>query len=75
VAAELELGVVEELDGAKSLLLELSRLRLVDGLAGQIGKRLAAPQIDRATEVLGPRPPPVPRREPRRPGRRAARTG
>ena len=47
VAAKLELGVVEEFDGAKSMLLELSRLRLVDWLAGQISKRFGASQIER----------------------------
>ena len=53
VAPERELGVVEKLDRPQPLLLELSRLRLVDGLAGKIRKRLPAPEVEPAAEVLG----------------------
>ena len=52
-APERELGVVEELDCTQPLLIELSRLRLVDGLAGEIRERLPAPEIEPAAEVFG----------------------
>jgi hypothetical protein len=52
VPAESELRVVEQLERAQSPLLQPGRLRLVDGLAREVGERGADPEPDGAAEIL-----------------------
>ena len=53
VATEREPGIVEKLERAQPPLLELRRFGLVHRLAGEIGERVARPEIERAAEILG----------------------
>ncbi|HEY3550283.1 MAG TPA: hypothetical protein VGK69_04450 [Gaiellaceae bacterium] len=53
VAAERELGVVEELERAQAPFPELPGLRLVHRLPREVGERCAGPERERLTKILG----------------------